>query len=53
MKTSTTTTNDKKHIEDLNKTIENMRKLPHNKQCFDCGEKVELHLIPGNDLRSP
>ena len=34
--------NDKKHIEELNKTIENMRKLPHNKQCFDCGEKASI-----------
>lgn len=37
---NTSTTNDKKQSDDLNKTIENMRKLPHNKQCFDCGEKV-------------
>ena len=41
MKTSTTT--DKKLIEELNKTIENMRKLPHNKQCFDCAEKVNIN----------
>ena len=31
---------EKKILEDLNKTIENLRKLPQNKQCFDCGEKV-------------
>ena len=32
--------NDKKHIEELNKTIENLCKLSHNKLCFDCGVMV-------------
>ena len=41
---------DKKHLEDLNKTIENLRKLPHNKQCFDCGEKVNKLNNLGNNL---
>jgi len=37
---NSSSTNDKKHLEELTKTIENLRKQAHNKQCFDCGEKV-------------
>lgn len=42
--------NDKKHIEELTKVIENLRKQTHNKQCFDCGEKVLKHIKLGDHL---
>lgn len=32
--------NSVKKIEDATKIIDNLRKKGENKQCFDCGEKV-------------
>jgi len=29
-----------KKVEDPNKVLENIRRSGNNKQCFDCGEKV-------------
>jgi hypothetical protein len=34
------------------KTIDELRKLPENKKCFDCGEKVRHRLTEINYLKT-
>ena len=41
-----------KKTEDFNKILDNLRKKGENKQCFDCGEKVNKGLNVGNHICS-